>query len=136
MAFNPQPFYPPGYQPPYMPTYQPQQPQPQQIPQPAQTKYVEVIPVDSAQEVESCPMAAGSTGFFFARDDSFNAVKSVGLNGQVSVTFFDKRPPAPPEPTFDPAAYVRKDEIETLVTGILAAQTGTKRTAKKDEAGE
>ena len=134
MAFNPQPFYPAGYQPPYLPTYQ--APQPQQLQQAPQTKYVEVIPVDSAQEVESCPMAAGSTGFFFARDDSFNAVKSVGLNGQVSVTFFDKRPPAPPEPVFDPSAYVRKDEVETLVTGILAAQTGTKRAAKREEADE
>jgi hypothetical protein len=113
MAYNPQIYIPQNYQQ-YYPQYQQQQ-----VQQP-QTKLVEIIPVDTVKEAEDCPMAAGSSGFFFARDDSFNAVKSVGLNGQVTFVVYDKRPPAPPAPQFDPAAYVRRDEIEALIAAVVA----------------
>ena len=128
--FNP---FPVNYQP-YNP-YTQYQPQMQQMQgtqmssanQP-QTKYVEVIPVDTVQEAESAPMAAGSSCLFFARSDSFIAVKSIGVNGQSSFSVFDKRPPAPVTPPFDPSAYVTKDELESR----LAAITTPKRTQKKE----
>lgn len=118
---QPQPYFQPQ-------SIQMQQPQPQ-VQQQQQPKLVEVIPVDSIKEAEDCPMAAGSSGFFFARDDSFNAVKSVGLNGQVSFVVYDRRPPEPPVPQFDPSVFVRKDEVESLVRSII----GTGKTHKKIE---
>lgn len=127
--FNP---FPAGYQPytPYPGGYQPQQyqPAPQVLPtqmsganQQQQTKYVEVVPVDTVQEAEACPMAAGSSFLFFARDDTFIAVKSVGVNGQQSFSVFDKRPPAPSTPPFNPAEYVRRDELQGLVFEAMAS---------------
>lgn len=101
-----------------------------------QTKYVEVIPVDTVQEAEACPMAVGSSFLFFARDDSFIAVKSVGVNGQHSFSVFDKRPPAPVAPPFDPSAYVRRDEIGELVAAAVAAQNGNGKKGKKEAAEE
>lgn len=135
--FNP---FPVGYTPYGYQQYQPQQyqptPQMQQSGQmqqgQQQTKYVEVIPVDTVQEAESCPMAAGSSFLFFARDDSFIAVKSVGVNGQQSFSVFDKRPPAPAAPPFDPRDYVTKDELESRLAAILAP----KRAIKKEDSAE
>lgn len=128
--------FPVGYNPYGYQQFQPQQYQPApqiqqtaQMQQAQQSKYVEVIPVDTEQEVTNCPMSAGSTGFFFARDDSFNAVKSVSLNGQVTVAFFDKRPPAPVTPPFNPVDYVTKEELESRLAAILAP----KQTAKKED---
>lgn len=119
MAYNPQSYFPAGYQPMMYPqTQQMQMPQ-QPIPQP---KLVEIIPVDSIKEAEDCPMAAGSSAFFFAKDDSFNAVKSVGLNGQVTFAIYDRRPPEPPAPAFNPGDYVRRDEVEKLVSSLVAEQ--------------
>lgn len=96
-----------------------------------QTKYVEVVPVNSVDEASSCPMAAGSSSLFFARDDSFIAVKSVGVNGQITFDVFDKRPPAPVSPPFDPSAYVTRDEIKTLVASAIAEYGDTKKEAAK-----
>lgn len=137
--FNP---FPVGYTPYGYQQFQPQQYQPApQMQQPGQmqgqqqTKYVEVIPVDTVQEAEACPMAAGSSFLFFARDDSFIAVKSVGVNGQQSFSVFDKRPPAPAEPPIDLSAYVLRDEIGELVAAAVAAQSGGKN-GKKEAAEE
>lgn len=132
--------FPVGYQPfnPYQQYQQQYQPTPQMSPaqmagtSQQQTKYVEVVPVDTVQEAEACPMAAGSSFLFFARDDSFIAVKSVGVNGQQSFSVFDKRPPAPVVPPFDPAAYVTKEELESRLAAILAP----KRAQKKEDSAE
>lgn len=138
MAFaNP---FPVGYQPyGYNPYQQYQQPQ-----QPAtgsfqngnnQSKYVEVVPVNAESEAQNCPMAAGCSTVFFANDDSFIAVKSVGVNGQITFSVYDKRPPAPAEPPVDLSAYVRRDEIGELVAAAVAAQSGGKK-GKKEAAEE
>lgn len=127
--FNP---FPVGYTPYGYQQFQPQiapQIAPAQMPGTSQqqSKYVEVIPVDTVQEAEACPMAAGSSFLFFARDDSFIAVKSVGVNGQQSFSVFDKRPPAPVAPPFDPAAYVTKEELESRLAAVLTPKRATKK---------
>lgn len=117
--------FPVGYQPynPYQQYPAPAAPQMQQgSAQAPQTKYVEVIPVDTVEEASACPMAAGSSFLFFARDDSFIAVKSSGVNGQNTFDVYDKRPPAPAAPAFDPKEYVRRDEFPELVAAAVAAQ--------------
>lgn len=132
-AFNP---FPVGYQPyGYNPYQQYQQPQMQQNAAQQQGKYVEVVPVNAESEAQNCPMAAGCSTVFFANDDSFIAVKSVGVNGQITFSVYDKRPPAPTEPPVDLSAYVRRDEIGELVAAAVAAQSGGKK-GKKEAAEE
>ena len=102
-------------------TYQPIQPiQPMYQQQPAQSpRMVEAVPVDSVDEAAKIQVQIGGTVLAFARDDSFIAVKSVGVNGQDSFNIFDKRPPAPPKPAFNPEEYVTKEELETRLAAIL-----------------
>lgn len=134
MAFtNP---FPVGYQPYGYNPYQQYQ-QPQQLASGSfqngnnQGKYVEVVPVNAESEAQNCPMAAGSSMVFFANDDSFIAVKSVGVNGQITFSVYDKRPQAPAEPPVDLSAYVRRDEIGDLVAAAVAAQSGGKKGKKE-----
>lgn len=104
-----------------------QYPQYPSFPQPAQqasSRMIEVVPVDSVEVAESWPCSVGVSLLFMARDDSFIAVRASGINGQSSFVVYDKRPPAPPAPAFDPAAYLRRDELKSAVEAILAAQRG------------
>lgn len=72
-----------------------------------------------------------------ARDDSAIFVKTAAPNGNgYTLDVFVKRPPAPAEPTFDPSAYVRKDELPELIAAAVAAQNAPKRVAKKEENAE
>ena len=86
-----------------------------------QTRMVEAIPVDTVEEAARIQVQIGGTVLAVARDDSFIAVKSVGMNGQDSFNVFDKRPPAPPAPVFDPTSYVTKDELEARLAAIKGA---------------
>ena len=114
MAYNPQLYFPQNYTP--APMYQPvQQPMPQ-------GRMVDIIPVDSIDAAEAFPVPVGSTQLMIGRDDSFMAVKVNGVNGQSSFTVYDKRPPEPPAPKFDPAEYVRRDELEKLIDELAAAR--------------
>lgn len=90
----------------------------QQYSQAGQARAVEVIPVDNEDQVNSWQVQAGTTVEFMARNDSFVAFKSVGINGEPSIEFYDRRPPAPPAPVFSPADYVRKDELMALLESV------------------
>ena len=121
---------PATYQQMYMPQYQ------QPVYQQPNTRTVEIVPVDNEDSAAGFPVGMGATQMMIAKDDSFVAVKSVSVNGQSDFVIYDKRPPAPPAPTFNPQEYVRKDEVETLVAAALAAQTSqsaSKRSTKKEE---
>ena len=111
MAYNPQMYYPQNYAPQY------------QMPVVQQPRVIEVVPVDTVEEGAKIQVQVGGSVLAYARDDSFILVKSVGMSGD-TINVYDKRPPAPPVPQFDPSAYVRKDEIESLVAAALAAQKG------------
>lgn len=103
MAYNP--YFPQSYSP-YMP----------------QPRMVEVVPVDTVEDAAKIQVQIGGSVLAIAKDDSFVAVKSVGMNGQSEFTVFDKRPPAPPAPVFDPAVYVTKDELEKRLAEIARAE--------------
>ena len=118
--------FPATYQQMYMPQYQ------QPVYQQPNTRTVEIVPVDNEDSAAGFPVGMGATQMMIAKDDSFVAVKSVSVNGQSDFVIYDKRPPAPPAPTFNPQEYVRKDEIETLVAAALVAQT-SQRKVKKEE---
>lgn len=115
MAWNPQMYMPQQYQ----PMYQPMQPQ---------SRMVEVVPVDSVDSAKEFPVAIGATMLMIAKDDSFLAIKINGVNGQSSFEVYDKRPPAPEKPVFDPAVYVTRDELESRLAAIMKPS--------KKEAGE
>jgi hypothetical protein len=104
--------------------YFPQQYQPFQQPMMPQTRMVEVVPVDTVDAAREFPVAIGATVIMIAKDDSFMAVKINGVNGQSSFEVYDKRPPAPPAPVFDPSAFVTKEELESRLTAILKPRKG------------
>lgn len=88
-----------------------QQHQPQvQQQQQQNSRMVEVVPAASEKAAEEFPVAAGATQMIIGSDDSFVAVKSVSVTGQVTFDIYDKRPPAPPVQPLNPADYVRRDE--------------------------
>ena len=131
MAYNPALYFPQNYSPMYqMPQAMPQMPQ-QAMPQ---GRMVDIVPVDSVEAAETFPVAVGATQMMIAKDDSFIAVKISGVNGQSSFSVYDKRPPSPPAPAFDPSEYVRKDEVETLVSAALAMRSRGK--GRHEEAEE
>ena len=105
MPYNP--FFPVNYQP-----YQQQQYQ-----QP-QTRTVEAIPVDDENVVLSFPVAVGATVMMVAKDDRFVAFKTNGMNGESSISFYDRRPPAPEPVPFDASQYVRRDELEKIIASM------------------
>ena len=114
MPYNPALYFPQNYAPQY-PQY-PQQP----VQQP---RVIEVVPVDTVEEGAKIQVQVGSSVLAYARDDSFILVKSVGMSGD-AINIYDRRPPAPPAPQFDPSVYVRKDEVAELVAAAIAAQNG------------
>lgn len=123
MAYNPSMYFPQNY-----PMYQ----MPQMAPQAPQSRMVDIVPVDSVEAAETFPVAVGATQMMIAKDDSFIAVKINGVNGQSSFAVYDKRPPSPPAPVFDPSEYVRKDEVETLVSAALAMHGNRKGRHEED----
>lgn len=126
MGYNPTMYFPQGYQ----PLAQPYPAAPQYAPQPAPaTRAVEAIPVDSEDQVFTWPVNVGATVLFMAQDDSFVAFKTNSLKGEDAPVFYDKRPPAPPAPVFDPEAYVTKDELDRRL-----AEISEPRRPKKEEA--
>lgn len=131
---NPQQFQQYGYQ--QMPQVQPvQQPQTAQTMTPP-TIHAEIIQVPDESDIDRHPMAAGTSQMFMTQDDGHIIIKSMYQNGQYDKTYYDKRPPAPPAPVFDPALYVTKDELSALVTSMIASQSAPKAAKKKETANE
>lgn len=115
MAYNPALYFPQPYQAPQFPVYQPQ------------GRMAEIIPMDSVEAGEAFSTPIGTTTVMIGKDDSFMAIKVNGVNGQSSYTVFDRRPPAPPAPVFDPTLYVTREELEQRLNGLAS---GNKKEAK------
>ena len=123
------------YQDPAYMRYMTQQHQPQvQQQQQQNSRMVEVVPAASEKAAEEFPVAAGATQMIIGSDDSFVAVKSVSVTGQVTFDIYDKRPPAPPVQPLNPDDYVRKDEVAVLIAEALkTAKTGRKTASAEKE---
>lgn len=114
-------------------TYQGQQYQQQSTQQAQQqpaSRMTEVFAAANEKYVLEFPVASGTTALFVATDDSFLAIKEASVTGQVTVQFYDKRPPAPPEKPFDPAVFVTREELEQRLAALSAP---AKRPTKKEE---
>lgn len=120
---NPYQMYPQQQIYPYQQMQQPQQP--------VQARAIEAIPVDNEEQVRTWPVNVGATVLFMAKDDSFVAFKTNDVKGELPPVFYDMRPPAPPAPVFDPAAY---SDLEKRVAALEAISAP--RRAKKEAAEE
>lgn len=158
-----QQMYPTLYQQPQIPLYAPQMPQtgyqgqnvqPTQMPtanqQPAQmltppTIRAEIVQIEDEAAVDKFPLGAGQSQMFITRAEDKIIIKTMGANGPMPLDVYEKRPPAPPAPVFDPGEYVRKDELEGRINAVLeayrpapqqltpvAAQAATRRAVKRD----
>lgn len=122
----------------YMRAYGQQQPT-QQAQQSQQgltppTIRAEIVQVDSLDAIDRFPMAAGTSQMFMTKDEAAIVVRSMYANGQHNDDVYDKRPPAPPAPTLNPADYVRKDELQALISEALQARTAPTKAKKEDAA--
>ena len=82
----------------------------------------EIKQVDSIEAISRTPPAPGTTGAYMTKDEQTIIFRSMYANGEYKDRIYDQRPPAPPAPKFDPALYVRKDEIASLVDEALAVR--------------
>ena len=82
----------------------------------------EIKQVDSIDAIGRTPPAPGTTGAYMTKDEQTIIFRSMYANGEYKDRIYDQRPPAPPAPKFDPALYVRKDEIASLVDEALAVR--------------
>lgn len=82
----------------------------------------EIKQVDSIDAISRTPPAPGTTGAYMTKDEQTIIFRTMYANGEYKDRIYDQRPPAPPAPKFDPALYVRKDEIPSLVDEALAVR--------------
>ena len=144
-----------GFQQPNM-TPQMQPTQMSQVNQPAPmmtppTIRAEIIQIEDEAAVDRFPLAAGASQMFMTRAEDKIIIKTMGQDGALPLVIYDKRPPEPPAPKFDPAQFLRRDEVdkiindkvEMLVSAALAAQqneqaprtatVAARRAAKKED---
>ena len=82
--------------------------------------------VNNEQEAVNAYVAAGRSKIMFTADDKTVFVKSVGMNGQVSMDIFDRRPPAPVLPAPD---YVTREELNQMLEALKPAKKAVKTEA-------
>lgn len=100
--------------------------------------------------VDRFPLGPGASQMFITKSEDKVIIKTIGQDGPLPLIIYDKRPPEPPAPKFDPAQFMRRDEVdkiikdkvEMLVSAALAAQhqekdagsaqSAPKRAAKKE----
>ena len=82
----------------------------------------EIKQVDSIDAISRTPPAPGTTGAYMTKDEQTIIFRTMYANGEYKDRIYDQRPPAPPAPKFDPALYVRRDEIASLVDEALAVR--------------
>lgn len=105
------------------------------------TIHAEIIQVDSETVADQYPVGAGMSQMMIARDESAIFVKTATANGY-TLDVFEKRPPAPTPPPFNPSEYVRIDALPALVAtevqAAISAMQSVKspRTKKETEAAE
>ena len=82
--------------------------------------------VNNEQEAVNAYVAAGRSKIMFTADDKTVFVKSVGMNGQVSMDVFDRRLPAPVLPAPD---YVTREELNQMLESLKPAKKAVKTEA-------
>lgn len=112
----------------------PAAPQQQAAPQPmtAPTIRVDIIRVNSAEEVAGYPVNAGTTQMFQLGDGEAFITKEVFANGQSNIDVYPKQPKKPAPPPFDPSQFVTWDALEEKLAGL----SGRRRRKDETDAGQ
>ena len=79
--------------------------------------------VNNEQEAINAYVAAGRSKIMFTADDKTVFVKSVSMNGQVSLDIFDRRPPAP---ISAPSEYVTREELNAALEALKSSKKAVK----------
>ncbi len=121
--FNP---YVPGSYPSYIQPMQqayqmqqPMQPAPQMT---LPTIHADIIQAGSIDEIRQSNVGAGTSQMFILKDESAIIIKTAQANGY-TLDIYDKRPPAPQAPAFDPAVYVTREELEERLSALTPRRT-------------
>ena len=91
----------------------------------------EIIQIEDEAAVDRFPLAAGASQMFMTRAEDKIIIKTMGQDGALPLVIYDKRPPAPPAPKFDPAEYMRRDEAEKMIMERVETLVGAALTAQK-----
>lgn len=91
------------------------------------TIHADIKQVESEEAINRIHQEPGTTRAYMTRNEQVIVFRTMHANGEYSDKTYDERPPAPPAPVFRPEEYVRRDELEKAVAGILAAQTPPRR---------
>ena len=89
------------------------------------SKHVEIIQIQSEQEVTDAVVQPNAPKMFMTRDEQTIIVKSVGPAGY-ETDYYDRRPPAPKP---DPVHYLTREEAEALIDERLSTRTAKPRKA-------
>ena len=124
-----------GYGYPYQPTYQPMQtapavPQQTAAPMTPPTVHVDIIRVNSVEEVTGYPVNAGTTQMFQLGDGEAFITKEVLANGQANIDIYPKQPKKPAPPPVDLSQFVTWDALEEKLAGL-----NKRRGRRQDETG-
>lgn len=79
----------------------------------------EIIQVETPDAIDRCSQNPGTTQMYMTKDEQNIIVRTKLANGEHTDVVYDKRPPAPPEPKINPADYVRRDELESLIAEMI-----------------
>lgn len=82
--------------------------------------------VGSEQEAVNAYVQAGRSRIMFTADDKTVFVKSVSMNGQVSMDVFDRRASAP---VSAPSDYVTREELTAMLEALKPAKKAVKTEA-------
>lgn len=89
--------------------------------------------VDSIEAISKNPPAPGTTGAYMTKDEKMIIFRSVYANGEYTDKIYDERPPAPPAPKFDPADYVRRDEMKKIAEEAVADYVSAMKQTNREE---
>lgn len=84
--------------------------------------HMDIKQIENIEAISKNPPATGTTGAYMTKDEKTIIFRSVYANGEYTDKIYEERPPAPPEPAFDPKEYVRRDELDERVNALVAAQ--------------
>ena len=91
------------------------QPSPMMTPPTIRAEIIQIDDEGWENYVDRFPLGPGASQMFMTRSEGNIIIKSMGQTGPLPLVVFDKRPPEPPAPTFDPEQYMRRDEVEQII---------------------
>lgn len=94
---------------------------------------MEMKQIESLDAIDRIPLAAGATGAYMTKDEKNIIFRTMYANGEHTDKIYDERPPAPPAPKFDPADYVRRDEMKKIAEEAVADYVSTMKQTNREE---